>query len=259
MDRDFLAQTFGLATRTALVTGSCGGLGLAIATALGRAGARVIVNGRHPDRCHAAARGLARLGIAAIPLPFDVADERAVIDAGRHLEAQGLEVEILVANAGVQNRKAVTEMSLAEWRALMAVHVEGAFSCVRTYLPGMQKRNFGRIVLMSSVAACAAMPDIAAYASAKGALTAFARALAVEYGGQGITANAIAPGFTRTDFTQALQGNAQFEQFLASGVPLGRWAEPEEIAPAVVYLASAAGGFMNGHMLMLDGGMLAHL
>ncbi len=123
----------------------------------------------------------------------------------------------------------------------------------------MVSRGWGRIVLMSSVAGQAAMPHIAAYATAKGAVASFARALAVEYGAHGITANAIAPGFARTGFTEALQGNADFQKFLAAAAAGRPLAEPHEIAPAVVFLASAAGAFVNGHVLTLDGGLLAHL
>lgn len=259
VDAKYLEHVFGLAGRTALVTGGSGGLGLAIANALGRAGARVVINGRDSARCNNAVANLVRSNIDAIASPFDVSDDRAVADAEARLHAKGIEIDVLVSNAGVQNRKAVTEMTPAEWQALMNIHVNGAFNCARAFLPAMLDRGFGRIVLMSSVAGQAAMPNIAAYATAKGAIAAFTRALAVEYGGRGITANAIAPGFTRTPFTIGLQENPEFQKFLAAAVPAGRWAEPEEIAPAVVFLASAAGAFVNGHVLTLDGGMLARM
>ena len=259
MDPAFLARTFGLAGRTALVTGGGSGLGLAIAEALGRSGARVLVNGRHAERCESAVAQLRGAGIAALAVPFDVADAAAVTEAAARLAAEHIDVDVLVTSAGSQDRRPVTEMTSAQWQALMDVHVNGAFHCARAWLPGMVSRGYGRIVLMSSVAGQAAMPNIAAYASAKGAVAAFARALAVEYGAHGITANAIAPGFARTGFTEALQGSAEFQKFLATAVPAGRWAEPHEIAPAVVYLASAAGAFVNGHVLTLDGGLLARL
>lgn len=259
MDDKYLIELFGLTGRTALVTGSCTGLGFAIAAALGRAGARVVINGRHPDKCDLAVSELVRLGVQACPSPFDVSDEQAVIDGFERLRVQGFEVDVLVSNAGVQDRTAVTDMPLARWQSLMDVHVNGAFNCARAVLPAMVARGFGRIVLMSSIAGQAAMPNIAAYASAKGAIAAFTRALAVEYGGRGITANAIAPGFTRTTLTRGLQDNPEFQQFLMAAVPAGRWAEPDEIAPAAVFLASAAGAFVNGHVLTLDGGMLAHM
>jgi gluconate 5-dehydrogenase len=256
---DYLAQTFGLAGRTALVTGGSGGLGLAIAAALGKAGARVIVNGRDAGRCAEAAAKLAATGVDAICASFDVADERAVARAESDLREQGVLVDVLVANAGVQNRKAVTQTTLAEWRGLMDIHVNGAFNCARAFLPRMLECGFGRIVLMSSIAGQAAMPNIAAYATAKGALGAFTRALAVEYGGRGITANAVAPGFVRTPMTLDLQDSPQFQEFLSASVPAGRWAEPGDIAPAIVFLASAAGAFVNGHVLTIDGGLLARM
>ncbi|MCV6806683.1 SDR family NAD(P)-dependent oxidoreductase, partial [Achromobacter ruhlandii] len=188
-----------------------------------------------------------------------VADGAAVERAVARLDADGVAVDVLVSNAGNQNRKPVVEMAPAEWQALQNVHVNGAFHCARAVLPGMAARGFGRIVLMSSVAGQATMPNIAAYATAKGAIAAFTRALAVEYGGQGITCNALAPGFVRTDFTQGLQDNPQFQSFLSTAVPVGRWATPEDIAPAVVYLASPGASFVNGHVLAIDGGLLARM
>lgn len=259
MQTTWFEKVFSLTGRTALVTGAAGGLGSAISDALGRAGATVVVNGRDPGRCAAAVAELTRAGVEAVAEPFDVSDEQALAHAMARLRERGLAIDILVANAGAQNRKPLVDMSLAEWQELMNVHVNGAFNCARACLPGMLERRFGRIVLMSSVAGLAALPNVCAYATAKAALASFARALAVEYGGRGITANALAPGFVRTAFTRALQESPDFEKFLATEVPAGRWAEPAEIAPAVVFLAAAAGAFVNGHVLTLDGGMLARM
>ena len=259
MTQDYLNETFGLGGRVALVTGAARGLGFAIARGLGLAGARVVVNDLSAGACEEAAAQLAREGIVARGLAFDVADSSSVARAVKQLETDGLAIDVLVSNAGNQNRKPVVEMAPEEWQALFNVHVNGAFNCARAALPGMVQRGFGRIVLMSSVAGQAAMPNIAAYATAKGAIAAFTRALAVEYGARGITCNALAPGFVRTGFTQGLQDNPQFQDFLSSAVPAGRWAEPHDIAPAVVYLASAAAAFVNGHVLAIDGGLLAHM
>lgn len=258
-DETYFGHTFGLSGRTALVTGGCGELGMAFAFALGRAGARVLVNGRHADRCAEAVRALGAQNVQALPVPFDVGDEAEVGDALSTLRDRGIDVDVLVTSAGTQDRRPLTEMTLSQWRALMSVHVDGAFNCARAVLPGMVERGFGRVVLVSSVAGQAAMPNIAAYASAKGAVGAFARALATEYGNRGITVNAIAPGFVRTGFTRALQHNVSFEKFIETAVPAGRWAAPDEIAPSVVFLASAAGAFVNGHVLTIDGGLLAQL
>ena len=259
MKDGFLNETFGLGGRVALVTGAARGLGFAIARALGRSGAKVVVNDLNTEACtHAVAR-LAEEGIVTRALAFDVADAEAVAHAVTELDGEGLAVDILVSNAGNQNRKPIVEMAPQEWQALLNVHVNGAFNCARAVLPGMTARGFGRVVLMSSVAGQASMPNIGAYATAKGAIAAFTRALAVEYGGSGITCNALAPGFVRTDFTQGLQDNPQFQTFLSSAVPAGRWATPQDIAPAVVYLASPAGAFVNGHVLAIDGGLLARM
>ncbi|MFP5405165.1 MAG: SDR family NAD(P)-dependent oxidoreductase [Gammaproteobacteria bacterium] len=259
MHVDYLSKVFGLAGRTALVTGSSGGLGLAIAEALGHAGARIVVNGRDPRRCADAAAKLSGARIDAIASSFDVTDGDSVANAESNLREQGVLVDVLIANAGVQNRKPLVNTSLSEWRELLDTHVDGAFNCVRAFLPRMLERGFGRIVLMSSIAGQAAMPNISAYATAKGALGAFTRAIAVEYGGRGITANAVAPGFVRTPLTRGLQDSPEFQKFLSSAVPAGRWAEPSDIAPAVVFLAAAAGAFVNGHVLTIDGGLLARM
>lgn len=259
MPSPYLQQTFGLSNRTALVTGSARGIGLAIATALGRSGARVVINDLNPQSCAQAVAQLSAEGIEARAACFDVSDHQAVQEAHRQLTADQWQVDVLVNNAGNQNRKPLVEMSSPEWQQLMNVHVNGAFHCTQTFLPGMCSRGFGRIVMMSSVSGQATMPNIAAYSTAKGAVAALTRAIAVEYAAYGITANAIAPGFVRTDFTIGLQQREGFESFIRESVPCGRWANTDDIAPAVVFLASQAAGFVNGQTLAIDGGMLAHM
>jgi gluconate 5-dehydrogenase len=255
----YFEKNFALNGRVACITGSASGLGLAIARHLGQAGARVVINDLDAGRCEEAVRLLAADGVQARYAVFDVSQAEPVSQAIDTLAAEGWTPDILVSNAGNQNRKPVTEMTLAQWQSLFNVHVNGAFNCAHAVLPHMVRKGFGRIVLMSSVAGQACMPGIAAYASAKGAIAAFTRALAVEYGSAGITSNALAPGFVRTQFTQGLQEREGFDSFLQNAVPLGRWAEPDDIAPAVVYLSSNAGAFVNGHVLALDGGMLARM
>lgn len=259
MAADYLTATFGLEGRTALITGAASGLGYAIACSLGQAGARIVVNDLSAAQCAEAVDKLHAQGIVACGSVFDVSDADSVNAAIAHLAQDGWVPDVLVSNAGNQSRMPVVDQAPETWQSLFTVHVNGAFNCARAVLPNMIAKGEGRIILMSSVAALASMPGISAYAAAKAALASFTRSLAVEYGGKGITANALAPGFVRTKFTVALQEREQFNDFLHDSVPLGRWAQPEDIAPAVVYLASRAGSFVNGHVLAIDGGLLAQM
>ncbi|MDB5846706.1 MAG: short-chain dehydrogenase [Rhodoferax sp.] len=259
MRQNYLQQTFNLDGKTALVTGSGRGIGNAIARALGRAGAKIVVNDLDGAVCEAAVRELVSEGIRARAAPFDVSSNDQVQQAQKQLIDAEWSVDILVSNAGNQNRKPVVDMTPAEWSGLMNVHVTGAFNCAQTFIPEMIKRGYGRIVMMSSVAGQATLPNIGAYATAKGAIAAFTRALAVEYAAYGINTNAIAPGFVRTDFTEALQKKPGFEDLIRQSVPCGRWANTDDIAPVVLFLVSSAASFINGQTIAIDGGMLARM
>ncbi len=259
MINEYLNTIFSLNERTALVTGSARGIGLAIATALGRAGAQVIINDLNQSACIESVDKLKDEGIRASYISFDVSDHESVQQGRARLESEGLYVDILVNNAGNQNRKPLIDMTPQEWQQIMNVHVNGAFNCSQTFLPGMVSRGFGRIVMMSSVSGQATMPLIAAYSTAKASTASLARSIAVEYGPKGINANAIAPGFVKTEFTIGLQQRPGFEDYLLNNVPAGRWALPEDIAPVVLFLVSPGGGFVNGQVLAIDGGLLARM
>jgi len=259
MDKHFLHALFGLHDKTFLITGGASGLGLCMAIHAGQAGARVIINDVRDTTCHEAVARLTQQGIQARASVFDVSNATMVADTIATLTHDGWAPNVLVSNAGNQHRAPVVEQPPEDWQSIFNVHVNGAFHCVRAVLPGMVAQGAGRIIITASVAGLACIPGIAAYASAKGALAAFTRALAVEYGSHGITCNALAPGYVRTRFTQALQEREPFNAFIQNQVPLGRWADPEDIAPAMIYLASEAGRFVNGHVLTIDGGLLAHM
>tara|TARA_R100001143_G_scaffold50326_1_gene45291 strand:+ start:22218 stop:23000 length:783 start_codon:yes stop_codon:yes gene_type:complete len=257
IDADYLRRTFGLEGRVALVTGAARGLGFAISEALAKAGAHVVINDVGAQAADEAVAALRDQGFSAEPAVFSVSDE-AVADAGvKAIIAKHGRLDIVVSNAGNQNRKPFHDYTRDEWDSLFDVHINGAFHVLRAALPSMQKNGFGRIVMMSSVASRASRGAISLYATVKGGLASMARALAVEYAGQGITVNALAPGFMQTEFTTALQSNEEFQDYIKRDVPLGRWGKAEELGPAVIYLTSQAGDFVNGEVLTIDGGLLA--
>jgi gluconate 5-dehydrogenase len=255
-----VTSLFSLAGRRALVTGSSRGIGLAIATAFCAAGAEVFINGRDAAQADGVARAIAaRTGGRARPLAFDVGDAGACADAVDRLERDHGGVDILVNNAGVQRRGSLFELDEGALEDVLEVHVVAAFRLGRGLARGMCERGHGRIINISSILAAQARPRVAPYCAAKGALSNLTRAMAAEWGGAGVTANAIAPGYTRTDITAALAADGEFDDWLRRRVPLGRWGAPDDLAGAAVFLASPAAAFVNGHVLVVDGGLSATL
>jgi gluconate 5-dehydrogenase len=251
------ARPFDLSGRLALVTGASMGLGLAIARGLARAGANVVVNARNVERIDAVIRLLAKEGFTAMPLPFDVTDEAAVDAAIAKLTREAGVPDILVNNAGAIVRKPLDAVSPAQWRELQAVNVDGPFFVTRALLPAMKVRRSGKIINICSLASDLGRPNIVAYATSKGAIRMFTRALAVELAPFGIQVNGIAPGFFATQMNESLVADAGFSAWVKQRTPAGRWGEPDEIAGAAVFLASAEASYVSGHILNVDGGFAA--
>ena len=244
-------ELFDLTGRTALVTGSTRGLGLALARALAAAGARVGINGRSRETCESVATELD----GAFAAPFDVIDE-AAIAAG--VGAVG-EIDILVNNAGMQMRRPLEQFSREEWQQIIDVNLTSAFLVARAVVPGMIERGHGKIVNTCSVTSEVGRETIGPYTASKGALKMLTRAMCADWARHGIQANGIGPGYFRTELNNDLQESPEFNAWLRSRVPAGRWGEPSELAGAVVFLASSASDFVNGQILYVDGGMLAVL
>jgi gluconate 5-dehydrogenase len=248
---------FDLEGRLALVTGGGSGLGLAIAEGLAAAGARVVLNGRNRAKLDAGLERLAEAGHAASVCAFDVTDEAAVQAGIAEVAGSHGDIDILVNNAAVNNRKLLPDYSYDEWRAVQATNADGPFLVTRAVLPGMQARRRGKIINVCSLASDIGRPNIVAYAVSKGALKMLTRALAVETAPFNVQVNGIAPGFFRTEMNAPLLANAEFSAWVAKRTPAGRWGDPPEIAGAAVFLASPAADYVTGHLLYVDGGFSA--
>ncbi len=245
---------FDLTGRLALVTGSSTGLGYAIAQGLARAGARIVLNGRDSARLEAAAATLRADGAEVAIAAFDVADAAATTAAIDALLTARGPLDIVVNNAGVNQRQPLDAWSDSEWRSLLAVNLDGPFHVARAVLPGMKARRRGKMINVCSLASEIGRPNIVPYAASKGAVQMLTRALAVELAPFGIQVNGIAPGFFATAMNAALIADAEFDAWVRRRTPAGRWGDPQEVAGAAVFLASDAASYVTGHVLFVDGG-----
>jgi 3-oxoacyl-[acyl-carrier protein] reductase len=242
---------FDLTGKTALVTGASGGLGTAIAFALAKAGAKVALSGTRVEALEAVK---AKIGDAAVVVPGDLSDAVVTEKLFKDAEAAlGGGVDILVNNAGLTRDGLAMRMKDEDWQKVIDVDLTAAFRLSRASLRGMMKRKWGRIIGITSIVGVTGNPGQANYAAAKAGMIGMSKALAQEVASRGITVNCVAPGFIVSPMTDAL--NEEQKTRLLGGIPLGRMGTAEEIAAAVLYLASNEAAFVTGQTLHVNGGM----
>lgn len=247
-----------LTGKVALVTGASRGIGRAVALALARHGADVMVNSRKPEGAEAVAGAIRGLGRRAAALPADVGDPAAVAQLAEAAAAFAPRLDILVLNAGVSPVYARAEaVSLEDWRAILDTNLTGAFLCARAFAPRLTARPGGRVLVMASIGALVGLPRLAAYNATKGGLLQLTRTLALEWARHGVTVNALAPGFIETDMTAGLRQHPALRETLLARVPLGRFGLPEDVAAAALFLVSDAAAYITGTVLTVDGGWTA--
>jgi len=246
-----MAHSIDLSGKTAFVTGSTRGIGLAIAQTLYAAGAKVAVVGRDAARANEVASAL---GSRAAAVACDVAQEDQVVAAVSAAEAALGAVDVLVNNAGLTRDNILLRLTDQDWDAVLDANLKGAFHTTRAVIKGMMKRRAGRIINMSSIVGLTGNKGQANYAASKAGLIGFTKSVAKEYASRNILVNCIAPGFIETDMTASLPDAARAT--LLEQIALGRLGRPEDVAGTVLFLASDLAGYITGQVLVVDGGMV---
>jgi len=251
-------DSFRLDGKVALITGGARGLGLTMATALAEAGADVALSGRSIGPGEEAAAGIAKgTGRRARAFAADVTSAADVERLAASVDSALGPIDILINNAGVNIRGTVDQLSEADWDSVIDTNLKGPFLCARAIGPGMVKRGWGRVVNLGSILGAVALGGRAPYASSKAGVINLTRVLALEWAGTGVTANAICPGPFATEMNLPLLNDPVKYQEFVKKIPMGRWGELDELAGAVVFLASPASSFITGASLFVDGGWTA--
>ena len=256
---------FSLEGKVALVTGAAYGIGFAIAEALAKAGAKIAFNCRKKEHLDSALAEYAKRGIEAKGFLCDVTDEVAVGKMVEQISTEMGAIDILVNNAGIIKRIPMHEMSVEEFREVIDIDLTAAFIMAKAVIPSMMERGGGKIINICSMMSELGRETVSAYASAKGGLKMLTRNIASEYGRYNIQCNAIGPGYIATPQTAPLrerdtEGKRHpFDSFIISKTPAERWGNPEDLMGPAIFLASSASDFVNGHILYVDGGILAYI
>ncbi|MDF3055968.1 MAG: gno 2 [Rariglobus sp.] len=251
------ALPFRLDGRRALITGSSRGIGLALAAALASSGAHVVLNARDTGRLESAALAMRSAGHTVAAVAFDVTNEVSVTTGFAAIEADHGPIDILVNNTGIHRRAPLVDMTLADWNAVLETNLTSAFLAGRSAARGMIARRAGKIINICSLMSDLARPTTGNYAAAKGGLRMLTRAMCAEWAHHNIQVNGLAPGYILTDLTAPLAADPKFNDWVKTRTPAARWGTPDDLAGACVFLASSASDFVNGQILVIDGGLSA--
>lgn len=253
-------NTFSLEGKVALVTGASYGIGFAIAKGMAAAGATIVFNDINQELVDKGIAAYDAEGIKAHGYVCDVTNEEAVNAMTAQIEKEVGSVDILVNNAGIIKRIPMCDMTAAEFRQVIDVDLNAPFIVSKAVIPGMIKKGHGKIINICSMMSELGRETVSAYAAAKGGLKMLTKNIASEYGEFNIQCNGIGPGYIATPQTAPLrQPGVPFNDFIISKTPAGRWGETEDLVGPAVFLASDASNFVNGHVLYVDGGILAYI
>ena len=258
-------NSFSLKDKIAWITGASYGIGFAIAEAYAAAGATIVFNDINQELVDKGLKSYAEKGIDAKGYVCDVTNEEAVRALVKQIEAEIGTIDILVNNAGIIRRIPMIEMSAEEFRKVIDVDLNAPFICAKAVIPSMIAKGHGKIINICSMMSELGRETVSAYAAAKGGLKMLTRNICSEYGEHNIQCNGIGPGYIATPQTAPLRekqpdgSRHPFDQFIIAKTPAARWGTPEDLQGPAVFLASDASNFVNGHILYVDGGILAYI
>lgn len=248
---------FNLSGKRALVTGASRGIGQALAMGLSQAGAKVICASSGPGGCDDTVAQIVSSGGEAVAMHADLADMDAVKALGEQALEQWQGIDILLNNGGTIFRQAAVDYPLQQWQRVMQINLDSAFVLCQTIGKYMIEQEQGKIINIASMLSYSGGITVPAYTASKHAIAGLTKALANEWAKHNLQVNAIAPGYIRTDNTQALQDDEKRSEDICARIPAGRWGEVEDLQGAAIFLASQASNYVNGHVLAVDGGFLA--
>jgi len=241
----------------AVVTGASKGLGRQMAESLAAGGAAVALVARNSELLDKVAAGIREKGGTAEVIVADVHDEGAVAEAAQQVKDRLGVCDILINNAGINNRKSIEDFTLAEWNEILGVNLTGPFLCSRAFVPGMKAKMWGRIINMTSIMTHISLPNRTGYSTTKAGLLGFTKALALELAPYGVTVNGISPGPFATEMNKPLIEDPEKNKIFLERIPLGRWGKVKEIGALAAYLCSEDAAFITGTDIVIDGGWIA--